>query len=181
MAHPFVLVPAGILLVSIDRVGAGRALGFVAAVLLLTIVPMAFYIRRRLLAGRFSDHDVSRQKDRPELFLFGLGLMLVSLAVFWLTPGLRFLFPGTLAVTGMILTAALINLWDKVSLHSAFAAYVAVFVAMQSPWLSAAGVVVALAVGWSRVVLGRHTRRQVALGLLLGTMTGAGLLLALKQ
>ncbi len=181
VAHPFVLVPAGILVVSVGRVGAARAFGFVVAVLLMTIVPMAFYIRRRLRKGRFSDYDVSRQKDRPELFTFGLGLMALAAAVFWWTPGLRFLFPGTVAVTAMIVAAALINLWDKVSLHSAFAAYVVVFVAMTSPGLSIAGAVVALAVGWSRVELGRHTRRQVALGLVLGTITGLGLLLALKR
>ena len=86
-----------------------------------------------------------------------------------------------LAVTLAPVTAALLVLlthllrhWLKVSLHAAFAVFA---VALVWPHLAPTLATLLLAVGvaWSRLVLHRHTRAEVLLGLGFGAAFGIGL------
>jgi GNAT superfamily N-acetyltransferase len=81
-------------------------------------------------------------------------------------------------VLGPVLSGALVVLghllrpWLKMSLHVSFAVFAASFL-----WPSMVGTFViltlAIAISWSRLALARHTRREVIIALLAGTITSA--------
>lgn len=71
--------------------------------------------------------------------------------------------------------AALATRWIKVSLHMAFAALAATALAL---FRSPIGYLLLLALPalvWSRLILGRHTPLEVALGTIIGAGAGAAL------
>jgi membrane-associated phospholipid phosphatase len=73
----------------------------------------------------------------------------------------------------VVVFAQLLRRWLKVSLHAAFAMFSAALV-WQSPAVFALSLGLAVAVGWSRCELHRHTPREVLVGLLAGAAAGLG-------
>lgn len=131
----------------------------------LTSVPVAALVAWQVLRGHWTDLDVSVRKQRYALYPFGLACMLLLLAVFiWLNAPIVAIRAAT-AWSLSNIADGLINLRYKVSAHATGAAVcAALLVADATPTWGIIGVCAALAVGWSRVELGRHTTGQVLLG-----------------
>jgi membrane-associated phospholipid phosphatase len=66
------------------------------------------------------------------------------------------------------------NRFVKSSLHVAFAAFCASSLALPAAATIACGLAV-IAIGWSRLVLKRHTPIEVGLGAIIGTAAGVGM------
>ena len=100
-------------------------------------------------------------------------LLLLSATLLWFLAG-RSNMAIALAFSGAIILAALLSArWVKVSLHAAFAAFATAL--LWPNWIGVvAGVAVTAAVVWSRLELGRHVAADIAAGLLLGMIAGAG-------
>ena len=82
---------------------------------------------------------------------------------------------GILTTIGMLGVCAMTTRWIKVSLHMAFATFVAVALALSR---SPAGYLLLLALPpllWSRLTLKRHTGAEIAGGMAIGTLAGAAL------
>lgn len=174
--HPFplVLLLAGV--ASLRRAGLAAALAAVAGIGLAIVAPLAFHVARGVRAGRYGDPDVSVRGERRRLYVLALGLSLAVVAVLaWLKPA-GGLAAGALGAALLLAVASLVNLWwVKISLHTAFACFAAVGMAPMVPMLGAVIGGLALLVGWSRIVLGRHTWPEVAAGAVLGVAIGAAL------
>ena len=101
--------------------------------------------------------------------LSGLGLaLLLVLDAPWLVVALDIAMLVCLVVTSAI------TVWWKVSMHAAVAAgAVAILAVTYTPWLWSL-LLVAGAVGWSRVRLQDHTTAQVVVGSVLGLSVVAG-------
>lgn len=118
--------------------------------------------------GKAQDLDLRDRLQRPLPLLVALVCSAAAAALVWGVEGPRNLFVTLLAglVPGVALT--LITLWWKISFHTAATAGATIVLWwLLGPWALAGLVLVAL-VGWSRVVLGRHTPAQVAAGALVG-------------
>lgn len=140
-----------------------------AIVFFVAILPLTFYLQRQVKAG-VTNFDVSAQELRGPIYglSLGLGLMLAAL-FYWLGAPLNLL--GALLVgVAMVVVASLVNLKLKVSLHSAFAVWVAVGLWRLHPRLGLALGALAVLVVWSRLELSRHTRSELVVGVLLGAL-----------
>lgn len=175
IGHPFVLLSLTVLISAASSAPLGRALTIGGATVLLTVLPLVFIIRRKVSAGQWSDHDVSDASERRNFYPIAIAITALSLAAFYLLGFPRGLLVGMLISLILLLAAMFINRFSKISLHLIFAAYFAVSLLAVSFWIGGAFLLLAAAVGWSRVKLGRHTRAQVLGGALLGA--AAGLLL----
>ncbi|CAB1127758.1 putative PAP2 superfamily protein [Candidatus Hydrogenisulfobacillus filiaventi] len=122
-----------------------------------------------LHAGWWRDPDVA---DRAARLRFLIPVALVTLVV----AALLTRMPATTLTRHLALVAAawtlsftVITRWWQISFHAAGAAGLTVFLWLhfrQPAWMLLG--IPALAVGWSRLVLQRHTPAQVAAGALLG-------------
>lgn len=169
LGHPFLVLPASIGAVSALRGGDTRA-GVGLAVLFI-VISAAIVVGIR--AGRFNDFDVSERQRRPGFYvLITAGTVALG---FWLRDQPEALH--TCVIAGALLIACgLLNRWTKASLHTAFSLYAAGF---WGAWSISAGLVVlvlAAAVGWSRIRLGRHSTTEVLVGAGLGLVAGASLM-----
>ncbi|GGC78567.1 hypothetical protein GCM10011512_01400 [Tersicoccus solisilvae] len=140
---------------------AAVAIGFTIVAPMAVIVVLA----RR---GRLSGHYVPERTERTPVYVGtlvsgGVGMVLLVLLR---APHALFVVMGGIA-TGLV-AVLLVNLWWKISAHTAVAASVAVTLAgwLGGPWWMM--LTVPVVVGWSRVRMRVHTRGQVIVGGLLG-------------
>ena len=172
VGHPFVLLTLTVLIVALHRTHPVRALTFGGAAILCTVSPLLFIIRRRVSAGKWSDHDISDASERRSFYPVAISVAAVSTFLFYLLNFPHGLIVGMLMSLVILLAAMLINHFSKISLHVIFAVYFAVALFAVSHWSGAGFLLLAAAVGWSRVRLERHTAAQVLSGAGLGALAG---------
>lgn len=142
--------------------------------LFFAVLPFA-WVLRGVRRGRLTDHHLRRRDQRRGPLLVGVASMLIGWAVVAVGGAPRTL----IAYLGVVLieaaVAVLVTLIWKVSVHSWIAAIGATaLVVVFGPW-ALLTVPLAVAVAWSRLRLGVHTRAQVAVGLAAGFALTAAL------
>jgi membrane-associated phospholipid phosphatase len=178
IGHPFVLLALTVLIATASRQSPARAAATGAITLLATVFPMLLIIRRKVRAGKWSDHDISDASERRNFYPLMIAILGLSLIVFYLLGFPRPLLVGMIISLAILLVAMVINHWSKISLHLTFAVYFALSLLAVNYWISAVLLVLAIAVAWSRIKLGRHDPAQVISGALLGAIAGIVLLKA---
>ncbi|MEO7000686.1 MAG: hypothetical protein ABI068_02695 [Ktedonobacterales bacterium] len=154
------------------------ALKLALAALALTSLPVALLVVWQVTHDKWTDLDVSVRRQRYVLYPIGLFCTIAMVVAFlWLH--------APLLTVGAALSLALANAVDgvinfayKVSAHATGAAACAALLWFVPGW-GVPATIAALLVGWSRVVLGRHTRGQVLLGWTVGAASAAAALLFL--
>lgn len=173
VGHPAVLMPAAVAWSSAGRGGA-QPLLFATAASLLVAVCVGLYCAVQVRAGRWQHIDASVPSERAQLNVFLILLLLVVSALLWASGQPPAIATGLALGGGIVVAAQLLRARLKVSLHAAFAAYAALLLWPELPAMLL-GSGLAVAVAWSRLVLGRHTLPEVLLGLALGGGAGAAL------
>lgn len=176
LGHPFVLVPSTVLIAALRSLPPARAFTIVVITVSVIVLPLLFIIRRKVRAGKWADHDVSVPAERRGFYPRIIGVVSLSCLIFWLLDFPPSLLIGMIISLALLVTAMFINRWSKISLHLIFAAYCAVSLLAVSYRVGAGFILLAAAVGWSRVALGRHTLAQVLSGMTLGAIAGVCLL-----
>ncbi|HEX8247710.1 MAG TPA: hypothetical protein VF599_06045 [Pyrinomonadaceae bacterium] len=176
LGHPLVLLPLTVLIVALRNASPGRALTIGIITILVTVIPLLFIIRRRVVAGKWTDHDISEPSERRNFYPIAVAVAAFSCLVFRLLDFPLPLLIGMIISVVLLPAAMFINQWSKISLHLTFAAYCAVSLAAIDYGWAAFFILLAVAVGWSRVRLERHSLRQVLGGAALGGAGGIFLL-----
>lgn len=173
---PAVLVGALLLLQPLLSPGVTWAQGVVAALFTVGLpFGLILWMKRR---GSVTDHHVGTREHRaPVLAASAVSLGVGALALFLLqAPATLFGEIGAVFIGLMLCLAA--NLVWKLSVHAAVAAYVGLALLAPLPTFGAAlALLLASAVGWSRVTLGDHTPGQVLAGHAVGCVVYAASLL----
>lgn len=151
-----------------------HAIIIILSILFLAILPTAMYIVLRVKRGSYTNYDVSNQNQRKSLYVFSLSIILLILGglIFFKEP--PFIIGGTLAAFTLLLLSFLVNLKLKCSLHTSFSVFIAIsFIPLNIFW-SIGLFIFSIIMGWSRLVLHRHTPQEVFAGAVLGISVGIG-------
>lgn len=168
---PFLLAALLLLIISWHATHAlGPALGWaVLTALFVTVAPLGL-LWLAVRAGRVGNLDLDVRHERPWPMLLALAITVLGLALLWLLGAPRLLL--VLLVSTLLggLIALLITLRWKISIHAGGAAgCVTVLALLYGAWALPLLVGVAL-IGWSRVVLGKHTWAQVIAGAIVSAL-----------
>src|SRR6266496_2954527 len=171
VAHPFTMIT---LLVAVPamRQPSRHAMQAVLLVGLVILVPIAVLMFRQVCRGRWSNADASNRSEGPVLFLVALAGLVAALGWLRLKDPQSFLVQGLLVIAMFLVLAALLTRWIKLSLHVAFAALTATTLSLMSCWIGYMLIAVIPLVFWSRLALSRHRVHELAVGLVLGALTG---------
>lgn len=171
LGHPMVVLPLAALVLAARTMSSAQiiamAIGF--AVFAMLVMGWSWWQVRR---GHWAHVDASLREERRTLNRFLL-LALLCAAAIALWSGL----PRALAL-GLALAASLIAMAQitarccKLSLHLAFVVYAAILLWQALPVAGMAGLLFAALVAWSRLILERHTRRDVIAGAMAGACAG---------
>jgi hypothetical protein len=165
--HPFVMV-----VVLALEAGGGAPRGRGLVLIIASIFPIAWLMRRQTRSGRWQNADASRRSERPFLYVVALATLALFGAIAWWTTDTR-LERGFGGAIGLVLASAIVTRWLKTSLHMAFASFTATILLLTG---SSFGWIVLLfmpIVAWSRLRLSRHQPAELVVGAILGAASGA--------
>lgn len=169
--HPVVFLVVAALVAASTRGASFRQLWFIGGALVTLGLVVLGFSWLQVRAGRWSHVDASVRNERNSLNVFLGGLCLLSSVLLWFVTRRLYMSLGLALSGALIVIALLIARWVKVSLHAAFAAF-ATALLWPIKLAVVAGVLLTVAVVWSRLVLGRHVAADVAAGLVLSAVVG---------
>ena len=173
LGHPALVMPVAVVLAAATKNAPPHVLYTAVAASIFVAVSGVVYSLVKVRTGQWSHMDASIPQERSQLNLFLVSLLFGAAALFWWSGQPRPIFTGLAASGAMVAFAHVLRSWLKFSLHAAFAVFAASLV-----WPSLLAVVLVLfltaGVSWSRLVLRRHTPREVLVGLLAGGAAGLG-------
>lgn len=174
---PAVLVGALLLLQPLLSPGVTWVQGLVAAVFTVGLpFGLILWLKRR---GTVDDHHVGRREQRAPILAAAALSLGAGAVILYLLQAPPELFGEIGGVFIGLLLCLVSNLFWKLSVHAAVAAYVGLVLLAPVPVFGPAlALLLASAVGWSRVTLRDHTPSQVLAGHVAGCLAvAAGLLL----
>jgi hypothetical protein len=170
IGHPLVFVSASLAIIVYTQLANRVGIEVLLALVLAVVLPMVFLLVRGVRSGRWSDADVSIHTERvrfyPPAILLSSGGAVVLL--FLHAPG--FISRGAFVTLALLVAAAVINRYLKISLHTMFAFYCAGALFRIGSFTGLVALCLAFLVLWSRLHLRRHALVEVMLGSLLGTI-----------
>lgn len=137
---------------------------------LLHVVPPTIFFNIRLRQGAYSDDDISVRTQRNELYLFGMVNVLVGTAILWAMNAPLPLLAMLVSVAVMNAISFVINLFWKISIHSASIGSCATLASIYLPALGGICWVAAIVLGWARLRTRNHTLMQVIAGMSLAVV-----------
>lgn len=171
LAHPAVVMLAATGIAAGSGGHPPALLWQALAAVVVAAAAVMLYSMRQARSGRWSHIDASQKHERTQLNRFASWLLL-GLAGALALAGAH---PGIVAAIGLsglvVLTGHLLRARLKSSLHVAFAVFAACIAWPQVP-ASVALLLAAVAVAWSRLVLGRHVVNEVLSGAAIGFAAG---------
>jgi hypothetical protein len=169
--NPFVVGLAAILVLSLESTSSPADaiiwLLILMAVSLLPVLSAAVYLAR---TGRMDGVITATRRQRYQIYLLSTIISGVGYVVLHYTGAplmLRAAFIGGAA--GAVLFTA-INLWWKISLHSAFAAALTSILVLLHGVIGLLALVPALLIAWSRFELRQHSAAQIVAGIVLASL-----------
>jgi membrane-associated phospholipid phosphatase len=170
LGHPLIVIPGAVAALVLHSHTSSAAL-IVSMVCGIAAVVLAFSFLQ-VHRGQWQHVDASARAERRSLNLFLAIVLFLGAAVAFFQLAERGLSLGLLLSGLLIAAVMLVAPWFKLSLHASFAAFAVLLLWPLRLWYVALMGVAAVAIGWSRVVLARHTVVEVLGGSLLGGLFG---------
>ncbi len=142
----------------------------------LTVVMPTLDLLYRLRSRRITDFQIMLRTERLAPLLVTLtwaGIALVAALIFAAPSGVTVAL-SVAFVNGVVLIS--ITYWWKISFHTATLTASVLVLAQQLGQVALLGFLLVLAVGWSRVRLGRHTAAQVLAGIAVSLLATSAVL-----
>lgn len=161
----------------VARYHAGNsALPFALIALFFLSVGPLIYIVIGVATGKFTDLDVSVRTQRTKPYLFSIASCLLGLLIISINHGPKNL--TTVMITSTISNCIMLitTFWWKISMHAASISGVVTMLAVLYGIVMLPAFLLIILVGWSRVVLHRHTIAQVTAGSLMSIILTASVL-----
>lgn len=173
IGHPILFGSVLALYVNFNFFSQGEAKELSFRLLLGIVIPLCVFLFIQIRRGHFKDIDVSNPKKRNELYLFLLILIVIQIAIYLLFGGNDLILFGFIMVGAYIAICYGFNRFGlKVSLHTSFAFLSSLLCFKLASELSVSLFLFALLIAYSRVLLGRHSYKEVLVGATVGISLG---------
>jgi hypothetical protein len=173
IGHPVVVLPVAVVVSGgargVPASTRSTTIGVTVGIGLVVLVFSAVRVR----LGHWKHVDASQPAERNQLNGFTAVLLLGAGLAGFLSPGGSpdlYLWPACSG--GVVLAAIVLRRRLKLSQHVAFDLFAALAV-LPSVGAAVAITVLTGAVAWSRLKLGRHTRAEIGVGMVVGLVVGA--------
>lgn len=168
--HPLITIPLYVIIVMFAFEEPKRA-AFVSLLIVGGIfIPLSIRLFIKSRNGSYTNFDVSDRQQRKSLFVFVLPLLIVVTFILYKTGQPNGIFLSVLFATILTAVSQVVNYFIKSSLHVSLSIFLS---CLMMPLFFNLAIIMLLftgIIGWSRVVLGRHTKQEVYFGVCVGTI-----------
>ena len=160
--NPLISLTIFFVYMSIQKYSIKEALQHFLPILGFIIIPVISWITFHVKTGRYTNMDVSNRVQRKTLYIFIGICVLLYLAFTYIIYGtLDFVM---LFIMILLLALQISNYFIKSSMHTAFNIFVAALFFSFDTFMGLVWLFIAFLVGYTRVILKRHTLKEVILG-----------------
>lgn len=176
LGHPFLTIPLYTLIITFSLMEVQKALFISLTIIGGFFIPISLWNFVKTRKGIYTNFDVSDQKQRNSMYLFAIPALLIVLAVFYFTNQSHNLILVILFALILLISSYVVNFSVKCSGHTSLTIFLSFLVLPVSFTAAMIMLVCAVAIGWSRLALKRHTFTEVVAGMILGLMVGTSML-----
>ncbi len=172
IGHPLITIPLFVIITTFSQNDFKKAVFISSLIVGCVFLPLVLQLYRKSKNGTYTNFDVSDRKQRKSMYLFIVPLLLVVTAVLYLSGQSANLCLSVFCALVLIFISQLVNFYVKSSLHVSMNIYLSFLI---MPMNTVIGIIVLLftaLIAWSRIVLGRHTFKEVWVGTILGLIIG---------
>ncbi|SEM84958.1 hypothetical protein SAMN05421856_107145 [Chryseobacterium taichungense] len=160
--NPLISLVIFFIYMSIKNYSLHNSLLYFVPILLMIILPIIIWIAWKVKTGRYTNMDVSNRRQRKSLYFFIAACVISYLLFNYFENG--YIDFVMLFILILLFAMQISNYFIKSSMHTAFNIFVAaLFFAMDTGmgllWLG-----IAILVGITRIILKRHTPKEVLMG-----------------
>ncbi|GEN74637.1 phosphatase PAP2 family protein [Chryseobacterium hagamense] len=131
-------------------------------ILLIIIAPVITWLVWNVKTGRYTNMDVSNRVQRKSLYVFIATCVVFYIAFNYFKNGYVDLV--MLFILILLFALQISNFFIKSSMHTAFNVFVAALFFALSPTMGLVWLAIAILVGVTRIILKRHTPKEVFMG-----------------
>lgn len=137
---------------------------------ILVIIPIFGWIFWNVKTGRYTNMDVSDRKQRNSLYLFNVFIVSIYIAFLYFTQQNFDLILIIIFVMALMLIMHFSNFFIKSSMHTSFNVFVSALFFSLNIYFGLFWLFLTILVGISRVILKRHTVKEVIMGASIATV-----------
>ncbi len=169
--NPFLVSLILILLLSFEATSnVLDALKWALVLTVFSVVPVYLAIIYLVRSGRLDSVFTNVRRQRLKIYLLAGGWAVVGCVVLLYLKAPPGLLAASVAGLLTIVIFMCINLWWKISLHTAFIAASVTLLVILYGWVAAVAIVLIPLMFWARMELKRHSLAQVVAGALLSAL-----------
>ena len=169
--NPFLLCLALIMLFSFKSTAStSEALKWASISTGLGLLPVFLVIIYLLRQGKLDDFFIAAREQRTRIYIIGCLSAAAGCITLALLGAPDILVAGFITGVSTAIIFAIINLWWKISLHTAIVAASATILVMIFGWIAAASVALVPLTAWSRIELECHSLTQTVSGAILAIL-----------
>ncbi|RLJ32348.1 hypothetical protein CLU97_1800 [Chryseobacterium sp. 7] len=160
--NPLVSLIIFFVYMSIRKYSLQDSILYFLPILLMVIVPVVIWLIWNVKTGRYTNMDVSNRVQRKTLYIFIAVCVIAYLAFNYIKNG--YIDLVMLFILVLLFALQISNLFIKSSMHTAFNVFVAALFFTLDWKMGLAWLGIAILVGITRIILKRHTVKEVFMG-----------------
>lgn len=160
--NPLVSLIIFFIYMSIREYSLKNSMLYFLPVLLMIIIPVVIWLVWNVKTGRYTNMDVSNRVQRKTLYIFIAVCMIAYLLFNYIRNG--YIDFVMLFILVLLFALQISNLFIKSSMHTAFNVFVAALFFSLNWKMGFAWLGIAILVGITRIILKRHTVKEVFMG-----------------
>lgn len=172
IGHPLLTIPTFVIVVLSTYEDFYKASIISILLLGLVIVPLSIKMYSGSKNGTYSNFDISDKTERQSWYLIPLFLLLILTIILFLTNQSHIIKWNSLFFFLLLLISNFINRYIKSSLHVSLNTFLTFLIMPINLILGTLFLVFVLFVSWSRIILKRHTLKEVVYGGIIGLLIG---------
>ena len=168
LGHPLFTIPVFVAIVMFTNEDFKKAAFISFLIIGCIFTPLILRLFVKSKNGTYANFDVSDRIQRKTMFIFTIPFLITVTIILFATQQNNDLCISMLFATILVIISQVVNLYIKSSLHVSLNIYLSFLVMTLSFKIGILLFLFTGLLGWSRIVLGRHTVKEVVVGGMIG-------------